>query len=245
MYSENLDLLNQITDASAKFMNVGEIENAEDAVALVNAAMLQFGMVTTDAFGNTTVKIDEAIDTLNKWAYMADKTALGTADEFGESIRSFGGQITALGGTMDDAIILTSILGDRLAKTGKEAGKSLKTFTSYLTREKTVNLFKELSLDTDGLIQELTKSSSQYEEFLVLMSRVSDAYNTMLAEGNTVAAKKIQEAVGAVRQGDSAIALLKNWNTDYEKYMGMIEEATSSSYLDEQNAKLLESFSAQ
>ena len=47
-------------------MNVGEIENAEDAVALVNAAMLQFGMVTTDAFGNTTVKIDEAIDTLNK-----------------------------------------------------------------------------------------------------------------------------------------------------------------------------------
>lgn len=245
VYSENLELLNKITEASAKFMNVGQIENAEDAVALVNAAMLQFGMVTTNAAGETVVAIDEAINTLNKWAYMADKTALGTADEFGESIRSFGGQITALGGDMDDAIVMTSILADRLAKTGQEAGKSLKTFTSYLTREKTVNLFKELNIESEGLINDLMKTSTQYEEFTVLMKNVSDAYNTALAEGNTVAAKRIQEAVGAVRQGDSAIALLKNWSSDYEKYIGMINEATQTNYLDDQNAKLLESFSAQ
>ena len=175
-YSDNLDLLNQITEASAKFMNVGEIENAEDAVALVNAAMLQFGMVSKDAWGNTTVDIKEATDTLNKWAYMADKTAMGTADEFGEAVRNFGGQITSLGGTMDDAIVMTSILGDRLAKTGKEAGKALKTFTSYLNRDKTIKLFKQLSLDSEGLYNDLMKTSTQYEEFIVLMNHVSDAY---------------------------------------------------------------------
>ena len=55
----------------------------------------------------------------------------------------------------------------------------------------------------------------------------------------------IQTALGATRQGDTAIALLKNWSSDYEKYMGMIKEATQTDYLSDQNEKKLEAFRAQ
>ena len=103
-YANSAELLDKISNATAKFMNVGEVEDAEDAVNLVNAAMLQFKM-----------DVDEGIETLNKWAYMADKTALGTADEFGESASKIGGFMKSVEGNMDDAIVMTSMVGDQLA----------------------------------------------------------------------------------------------------------------------------------
>lgn len=118
--------------------------------------------------------------------------------------------------------MLTSILGDRLAKTGDEAGNSLKTLMSYLTRDKTINLFNKLSLDADGLTSSLMKTETQFEEFRVIMSTVSDAYNSAMERGDEVTARAIQQAIGATRQGDAAIALLKNWNEDYAKYTAML-----------------------
>lgn len=239
-YQENLDLLDQITTATAKFINVGEINDAEEAVSLLNSAILQFNMFTEDG----TVDIEQATETLNKWAYMADMTALGTADEFGDSISRFGGILRSIGGDMDDAIVLTSILGDRLAKTGDEAGNSLKTLMSYLTRDKTINLFNKLSLDADGLTSSLMKTETQFEEFRVIMSTVSDAYNSAMERGDEVTARAIQQAIGATRQGDAAIALLKNWNEDYAKYTAMLNDGAVNGYLDEQNEALLGSLSA-
>lgn len=234
LYADNLQLLDKISTATAKFVNVAEIADAEEAVTLLNATMLQFNMT-----------VEEGIETLDKWAYMADKTALGTADEFGESLSSIGGYITALGGDVDDAIVLTSILGDRLAKTGSEAGKALKTVLAYSTRDKTLGLFKDLGLDTDEFNNKLLKTENNFEEFDVIMQTLSGAYNQAMAEGNEMVAKAIQNAIGATRTGDSAIALLKNWAEDSKKYYGMIEESASMNYLDEQNKALLESLSAQ
>lgn len=244
-YASNLSLLEQITDKTAKFINVGEITDAEQAVSLLNSSILQFKMYTENADGSLNIDMDEVDATLNKWAYMADKTAMGTADEFGESLSKIGGYMELLGGDIDDAIVMTSILGDRLAKTGDEAGNSLKTITAYLTRDKTLNLFKDLGLDTEEFNNSLMKTNTKFEEFSVIMENLSGAYNEAIAEGNDVVAKQIQNAIGATRQADASVALLKNWSQDSKKYYSMIKEAEEGSYLDEQNEALMKSFSAQ
>ena len=239
-YAQSKELLGQMSKMTAQFMNVGEIEDAESAVKLLNATLLQFndGSKDTAAF---------AEDILNKWAYMADKTAMGTADEFGESLAKIGGYMKSLGGDVDDAIVMTSLLGDRLAKTGDEAGNALKTINSYLTRQKTVNLFDTLGSDANGVSYSLKKTNGQFKEFTDLMETASRAYNNFKAAGDDQTAKKIQEALGATRQGDVALTLLQNWDTDAQKYYGMLKDSvsSSSSYLEEQNAALMTTFKAQ
>ncbi len=235
-YADSAELLNKISSATAKFMNVGEVEDAEKAVKLVNSSMLQFKM-----------DVDEGIETLNKWAYMADKTALGTADEFGESAAKIGGFMTSISGNMDDAIVMTSIVGDRLAKNGEEAGNSIKTILSYLTRTKTRNLFDDIAESTGDATYSLSEANGKFKDFAGLMDTVSRAYNMAMHEGNDVLAKQIQEALGATRQGDVALTILQNWSEEAEKYYGMIEEAGSGSgsYLEQQNAALMTTFKNQ
>ncbi len=239
-YAESEELLGEITTLTAKFMNVGEIEDAEEAVKLLNATLLQFSDGTKET-------ADFAEEVLNKWAYMANKTALGTADEFGSAMSKIGGYMKTIGGDVDDAIVMTSILGDRLAKSGDEAGNSLKTINSYLTRQKTVNLFDSLGSDANGVSYSLKDVNGQFKDFTGLMETASRAYNDFSNAGNDAVAKQIQEALGATRQGDVALTLLQNWATDSAKYYAMVEESVSgeTSYLDEQNAALMESFRAQ
>lgn len=235
-YANSAELLDKISNATAKFMNVGEVEDAEDAVNLVNAAMLQFKM-----------DVDEGIETLNKWAYMADKTALGTADEFGESASKIGGFMKSVEGNMDDAIVMTSMVGDQLAKSGDEAGNSIKTILSYLTRTKTMNLFDDIAQSTGDATYSLREANGEFKDFAGLMDTVSRAYNMAMQDGNDVLAKQIQEALGATRQGDVALTLLQNWSEKAGEYYAMIENATgeSGSYLEQQNAALMETFKNQ
>lgn len=239
-YSDSEELLGRITDLTAKFMHVGEIEDAEEAVKLLNATLLQF-----NDSGRDSAELAEEV--LNKWAYMADKTALGTADEFGASMAKIGGYMKSLGGGIDDAIVMTSVLGDRLAKSGDEAGNSLKTINAYLTRQKTVNLFEDLGNDANGMSYSLKNANGEFRSFTELMDRASRAYNDFKTAGDDETAKKIQEALGATRQGDVALSLLQNWATDSAKYYAMVEESITGemSYLDKQNAALMESFKSQ
>lgn len=235
-YAESEELLNKISLATAKFMNVGEIDNADDAVKLVNSTMLQFNL-----------SVDDGVQALNKWAYMADKTALGTADEYGEALSKMGGFMSSLGGDMDDAMVMTSICGDRLAKSGEEAGNSLKTILSYLTRTKTTTLFDQIAQETGDASLSLKDTEGNFKDFSDLMTSASKAYTTAISTGNDQMAKSIQEAIGATRQGDVAITLLKNWSTDAPKYYQMINDSVSGeqSYLDEQNKALMQSFKNQ
>lgn len=235
-YAQSPELLEKISTATAKFMNVGEIDDAEEAVKLLNSTILQFGLNT-----------DEAIQTLDKWAYMADKTAMGTADEFGESMSKIGGFMSELGGSVDDAIVMTSILGDRLAKSGDEAGNSIKTILSYLTRTKTITLFDQIVQQTGDASYSLKKANGEFKDFSDLMATASKAYNDAVKSGNDAMAKSIQEAIGATRQGDVAVTLLKNWSEKAPDYYKMINDSISgeTSYLDEQNQKLMETFKNQ
>ena len=235
-YAESPELLDKISMATAKFMNVGEIADAEEAVKLVNSTMLQFNLT-----------VDEGVETLNKWAYMADKTAMGTADEYGQSLSKIGGYMSSLNGDVDDAIVMTSLLGDRLAKSGDEAGNSLKTILAYLTRTKTVTLFDKIAEDTGDATLALKDAEGQFKDFSELMETASRAYAMAVSTNNDTLAKSIQEAMGATRQGDVALTLLKNWSTEAPKYYQMIEESIdgTSSYLDEQNAALMSTFQNQ
>ena len=235
-YAESAELLNKISKATAEFMNVGEINNAEEAVKLVNASMLQFNM-----------GIDEGIDTLNKWAYMADKTAVGTADEFGESASKIGGYMVDINGDMDDAIVLTSMLGDRLVKDGKEAGTSLKTLMSYLHRSKTVNLFDQIAASANDSSLSMKDATGQFKNFQDSMETASRAYHQALKEGNDELARDIREAIGAVRQGDVATTLLQNWEEESGHYYDMIKDSVNKnkSYLEQQNEQLMKTFKNQ
>ena len=211
-------------------MNVGEITDAEEAVKLVNSSMLQFNLTA-----------DEGVEALNKWAYMADKTAMGTADEYGQALSKIGGFMTSIGGNMDDAMVMTSILGDRLAKSGDEAGNSLKTILAYLTRTKTVTLFDQIAQQSGDASLSLKTASGEFKDFTDLMDTASRAYAMAQSTNNDVLAKSIQEALGATRQGDVAITLLRNWSEESPKYYKMIEDSVSgtSSYLDQQNEMLM------
>ena len=231
-YANSADLLGQISDLTAKFMNVGEIEDAESAVALLNASLLQMKDSTQD----TAAAAEEF---LNKWAYMADKTAMGTADEYGEAISRYGAQLKTLGGDMDDAIAQSSVLADRLAMNGNEAGTALKTFNTYLARDKTLNLFDDIAESTGDMSYKLYDANGQLKDYRDLLGTIAKAYKTYSDAGNDLMANKVLDAIGATRRRDVAKAMMDAVNSgDYDKYVSM-SEGTDANYLEEQNAALM------
>ena len=231
-YANSADLLSEISDLTAKFMNVGEIEDAESAVALLNASLLQMKDSTQD----TAVAAEEF---LNKWAYMADKTAMGTADEYGEAISRYGAQLKTLGGDMDDAIAQSSVLADRLAMNGNEAGTALKTFNTYLSRDKTLELFDEIAESTGDMSYKLYDANGQLKDYRDLLGTIAKAYQKFSSEGNDIMANKVLDAIGATRRRDVAKAMMDAVNSgDYDEYVAM-SEGTDANYLEEQNAALM------
>lgn len=237
-YAKNKELLADITELTAKFKNVGEIEDAEEAVKLLNAALLQFNVTASQ----TAEKSEEF---LNKWAYMADITAMGTADEYGEAISRFGANVNALNGDMDEAIALSSVLADRLAKTGEEAGTSLKTFTAYMNRSKTLDLFNTIAEDLGDTNFQLSDANGRLKDFDENLRTIAKAYQVYKNAGNDVMAQKVLEAVGATRQRDAALAILSSINDgSYDEYLGKVSDS-SEGYLDKQNLALMETFKAQ
>ena len=238
-YASNKELLSEISMMTSKFMNVGEIENAEDAVMLLNASLLQFNKT-----GSQSAKYAEEF--ANKWAYMADITAMGTADEYGEAISKYGAQVEALNGSMDDAIALASVMADKLAKNGAEAGNSLKTITTYLNREKTRNLFSTIAEDLGDTSFQLEDANGKLKDFDETLRKVAEAYNIYKQAGNDVMAQKVLDAIGATRQRDAALAVINSINDEsYDKYLSELQSDAVNGYLDEQNTALLETFAAQ
>lgn len=237
-YAKNADLLNTISGLTAKFMNVGEIEDAESAVALLNASLLQLK-------DNTQTTAQAAEEFLNKWAYMADKTAMGTADEYGTAIARYGTALKNLGGDMDDAIAQASVLADTLAMNGNEAGTALKTFNTYLTRDKTVKLMNEIAESTGDVSFQIADANGQLDDYRTLIGDVARAYQMYKDAGNDLMANKVLDAVGATRRRDVAQALLNaTANGDLDNYTEMSASA-SSDYLEEQNAALMQSLKNQ
>lgn len=243
-YARSMTLLDGISELTAKFMNVGGIEDAEEAVKLVNASLLQFNMTSE----NANLQLRETEEMLSKWAYMADVTAMGTADEYGEAISGYGRALYNLRGDMDDAIVLSSILSDNLAMTGNEAKTALKTFIQYMNRPKTVTLFEQLSKDMGDASLQLVDVNGKFKDFNEIMDIVAGTYQKLMASGNEVEARKIVEALGATRRADVSTALLTTWNdatNGAQKYYDLLESQNSKNYLDKQNELLLESVSKQ
>lgn len=232
-YAKNADLLGQISDLTAKFMNVGEIEDAEQAVTLLNASLLQM----KDSTQSTAQAAEEF---LNKWAYMADKTAMGTADEYGTAIARYGTNLRNLGGDMDDAIAQASVLADTLAMNGNEAGTALKTFNTYLTRDKTINLFNDIAKATGDVSFKLADANGQLKDYRDLLGTVARAYQMYRDQGNDLMANSVLDAVGATRRRDVAQAMLNAVNNgSYDKYVGMSESEETTGYLEKQNEALM------
>lgn len=238
-YAKNEELLGQISELTAKFMNVGEIEDAEHAVTLLNASLLQFNISAEES-------IKYAEEFANKWAYMADVTAMGTADEYGEAISKFAANVQALNGDMDDAIALSSVMADNLAKSGSEAGNALKTFTTYMNREKTVSLFADIAQDLNDTSFNLVDVNGRMLDFDENLRKIAQAYQIYKSQGNDVMAMDILNAVGATRQRDTAMAVLNSVNSgDYDEYLKKLADPEVNGYIEEQNAALMESLKNQ
>lgn len=236
-YSHSADLLNDITGLTAKFMNVGEITDAEQAVALLNASLLQFNVGATDA-------VAKSEEFLSKWAKMADITAMGTADEYGEAISQYGASLKNLGGDMDDAIAQASVLADRLAMNGKEAGTALKTFNVYLSRDKTLKLFEGISKELGDTSYKLTDNNGKLKEYRDLLGTVAKAYKHYKDAGNDVMANKVLDAVGATRRRDAALAMMNAVNDKSDKgYDAYVSKSKNvdTNYLTKQNELLMKS----
>ena len=241
-YAESAELLDKMSNITAKFMNVGDVEEAEEAVKLLNSTLLQFDLTSGDVAANME-------EIANKFAYMADVTAMGTADEYAEGIAKMGANVKNMNGDVDDAIVLLSIVGDKLAKNGIEAGNSLNTFTAYMQRAKTLNLFDELAVqlgDANIRIRDGEKGLKSYEETL---RSIASAYSQLKAQGDQQGMNQIVEALGATRQRATAQALLEaisatdeNGNTALDTYYALLSNATSEgNYLEEQNEALMTS----
>lgn len=238
-YAKSPELLTKISQMTAEFMNVGEIENADEAVALLNASLLQLKDSTQD----TATAAQEFLD---KWAYMADKTAMGTADEYGQAISKFGAQLKNVGGTMDDAIAQSSVLADTLAMNGSEIGNALKTFNTYLTRDKTVKLFNEISEATGDTSYQLSYANGQLKEYSDILNTVAKAYQMYTSQGNDLMANKVLDSIGATRRRDVATAMLNAVNNgSYQEYLNMVQGGESTNYIEEQNAKLMNTLTNQ
>lgn len=238
-YAKSPELLTKISQMTAEFMNVGEIENADEAVTLLNASLLQLKDSTQD----TATAAQEFLD---KWAYMADKTAMGTADEYGQAISKFGAQLKNVGGTMDDAIAQSSVLADTLAMNGSEIGNALKTFNTYLTRDKTVKLFNEISEATGDTSYQLSYANGQLKEYSDILNIVAKAYQMYTSQGNDLMANKVLDSIGATRRRDVATAMLNAVNNgSYQEYLNMVQGGESANYIEEQNAKLMNTLTNQ
>lgn len=238
-YAKSPELLTKISQMTAEFMNVGEIENADEAVSLLNASLLQLKDSTQD----TATAAQEFLD---KWAYMADKTAMGTADEYGQAISKFGAQLKNVGGTMDDAIAQSSVLADTLAMNGSEIGNALKTFNTYLTRDKTVKLFNEISEATGDTSYQLSYANGQLKEYSDILNTVAKAYQMYTSQGNDLMANKVLDSIGATRRRDVATAMLNAVNNgSYQEYLNMVQGGESANYIEEQNAKLMNTLTNQ
>lgn len=242
-YAKSPELLGEMAEITSKFMNVGEIENAEEAVKLLNSTLLQFNLT-----GENVIKNAEEV--ANKFAYMADVTAMGTADEYAEGIAKMGANVKNMNGDVDDAIVLLSLVGDKLAKNGTEAGNALNTFTAYMHRTKTLNLFDQLAVqlnDANVRIRDGEKGLKNYEETL---KAVASAYSQLREQGDQEGMNSIIEVLGATRQRATAQAVLEAISSDdgqnLEYYYNLLEQATAEgNYLEEQNEILMTSMKNQ
>lgn len=242
-YAKSPKLLSDISDTTSKFMSVGEITDAESAVKLLNSSLLQFNLAGSDAAKNA-----ETI--ANKFAYMADKTAMGTADEYAESIAKMGANIRNMNGDIDDAIVMTSIIGDKLAKNGQEAGNALNTFTAYMQRAKTLNLFDDLADQLGDTNIRIREGDKGLKDFKGTLEAISSAYSQLKSQGDQQGMNKIIEALGATRQRATAQALLDAISSDdgqnLEYYYQLLTQATAQgSYLEQQNEVLMTSLKKQ
>ena len=242
-YKKSPELLGEMAEITSKFMNVGEIENAEEAVKLLNSTLLQFDLTGANV-------VENAEDIANKFAYMADATAMGTADEYAAGIAKMGANVKNMNGDVDDAIVLLSLVGDKLAKNGDEAGNSLNTFTAYMHRAKTINLFDELQEQYADLDITLRKGENGLKNFEDTLKSIATAYGQLKAEGNEVGMNQIIEALGATRQRATAQAILDaisstdGQNLEYY-YQLLGNVAAEGNYLEEQNEVLMSSLTNQ
>lgn len=242
-YAKSPELLAKISDTTAKFMSVGEIENAEDAVKLLNSTLLQFNLTGQDVAKNAEL-------IANKFAYMADVTAMGTADEYAESIAQIGANIKNMKGDVDDAIALTSIVGDKLAKNGKEAGAAIKTFSTYMQRDQTLDLMDELADKWNDNSVRIRQGTEGLKDFKGTLNSIAVAYSRLKAEGDDQGVLSLVNALGATRRRDAAYAMLdaisssEGQNLDY--YYEKIDEAVGKgNYLEQQNEVLMTSLKKQ
>lgn len=217
------ELLTYLTDVTSVAMNVGGFENAEEAVQLLSASINQMGMEWEDA-GSI----------LDGWMKIADTTAVGSAKDLADMVLRTGTQAKMLGMDINQLNGIMGIFANNMAKDGEEAGTAMKTVFSYFTDSKAIDVLYKHGVN-------VMKNAEEYRNFADVMVDLQLKYKELEAEGNDVAIREMNNALGRTRRIDYVGTLINNFDQFNEM---VISSADSIGYAGEQNDKMMETLEA-
>jgi len=180
----------ELTRVALLGQNIAEIEAAQ-GVRFLNAALLQFEK-----------QADQAIDVLDKWNELSNRTPVTTRD-LAEAISIAGAVTSQAGADIEFLNAEVAALAATMAKSGHEIGTALKTITAFAYRKKTIPEIERIT----G-IEVIDKATSQLMDIDTLLQRVAARWDTLTeAEQNELA-----QTMAGVRRKGFFLNLMRNFD---------------------------------
>lgn len=198
----------RLTEAALVAQNIAELQSA-DAVRYLNAALIQFNMIT-----------DQTIQVLDEWNELSNRTP-ATTEDLAMAVSVAGSVFRQAGSDIQYLNAMTAALVEITAKSGNIIGRAERTMAIFARRQSTVNLLARLGI---RVFDEQTKQFIGIDRLLTLVAK---KWATMNDEWRAAVA----QAMAGARQQQFFIALmenqdivLENLTTEWESYGSAMRE---------------------
>ena len=232
----------EVAQSGIEWMRQGY--DAAQTVDLVTASLYlsKLGMIdSTSATKNLTsalkgfkLEASEAMSVVDKLTAI-DLRAATSAGDIAEGLAQFANLGSLAGVNIDQAAAYVATIADVTQMSGSSAGQALKTIISRYGNVKAgaynkINVNAE-STDTSENLNDVEKVLSkigisirntnlEFKDFDEVLSEIAEKWNTL----DNVSKKAIANAFAGIRQQESFVTLLENW----EKYEELLETSRSS-----------------
>ena len=232
----------EVAQSGIEWMRQGY--DAAQTVDLVTASLYlsKLGMIdSTSATKNLTsalkgfkLEASEAMSVVDKLTSI-DLKAATSAGDIAEGLAQFANLGSLAGVNIDQAAAYVATIADVTQMSGSSAGQALKTIISRYGNVKAgaynkINVNAE-STDTSENLNDVEKvlnkigisirnTNLEFKDFDEVLSEIAEKWNTL----DNVSKKAIANAFAGIRQQESFVTLLENW----EKYEELLETSRSS-----------------